>query len=331
MIHKFDDVRRCVSSSVNYEKTVQTPSVDILKTMTFNEKTLWTDATVPYELMEYGKVPPLGVRDLQKQGIIGDGVNVAIIDQPLALDHPEYKGKIVEYKTFTPEGYDIGISSMHGPAVSSLLVGRNLGVAPGAKVYYAAVPCWLGDAQYEAQALRWIINVNKTLSEKEKIKFVSVSAAPGDCQVRSKNARKWIKAVEEAEKSGICVVECTEGKRFVTAGYFDYQERNFVYGFPHLLMKAAQKGEVHVPNSQRTVAESYDNKYFGYAFNGVGGLSWGIPYSVGVLCMGQQVNPNLSAFELRDLLIESAQKNDCIINPADFINRVKNIDAYADI
>ena len=50
-------------------------------------------------------------------------VNVAIIDQPLALDHPEYKGKIASYKIFTPENYEMNVSSMHGPAVTSFLVG----------------------------------------------------------------------------------------------------------------------------------------------------------------------------------------------------------------
>lgn len=118
-------------------------------------------------------------------------------------------------------------------------------------------------------------------------------------------------------------MECSEGKRFASAGYIDYFSKEFKYGFPNRPMYRAQVGNVHVPNSLRTVAESYDNKNFSYAYNGVGGLSWGIPYATGVLCLGQQVNPKSTAFELRDLLIETAQTNKCVIDPNGFIEKVK--------
>jgi hypothetical protein len=181
------------------------------------------------------------------------------------------------------------------------------------------------------QALRWIMSINENFPEDEKIKFVSVSAAPGDSQQRPKNSESWLRAVKEAEDAGLCVVDCTEGHRFLTLGYVDYQTQEFCYGFPHMKMNRPQQGEVHVPNSQRTVAESYDNKSFGYTFNGVGGLSWGIPYGVGVLCLGQQVNKNLSAAELKELLIETAAENNCIVNPYEFINRVKAADFSSEL
>lgn len=53
---------------------------------------------------------------LYQQGITGKGVNVAIIDQPMYLDHPEFTGKIAEY-------YDTSCgseSNMYGPVVTSL-------------------------------------------------------------------------------------------------------------------------------------------------------------------------------------------------------------------
>ena len=56
-----------------------------------------------------------------------------------------------------------------------------------------------------------------------------------------------------------------------------------------------------------------------------GGLSWGIPYAVGVLCLGQQAGRNLDAFELKDALIETAAENNCIINPYQFIQRVEEL------
>ena len=317
---QFEDVRLTKQQD---KGIIETPNIEILTTMSFNQGTKWTDNTLPKQVIEYGKVPPLGISSLHKNGINGNGVNVAIIDQPLALDHPEYKKQIAAYKVFAPKDYPIKVSSMHGPAVTSLLVGKEIGVATQAKVYYAAVPMWLGDAQYEVEALKWIMQINAALPEKDKIKFVSVSAATGDKELRPKNYELWNKTVQEAEKSGLCVLDCTEGHRFVSAGYIEYETDKFHYGYLDKEMYKAQQGKVHVPNSLRTVAESYDNKNFSYTYNGIGGLSWGIPYAAGVLCLGQQVNPKLSAMQLKKFLIESAAKNNCIVNPEDFIEMAK--------
>lgn len=316
---KFDDVRLTEHQD---KGIVETPSIDILTTMSFNQDTKWTDDTLPKQIIEYGKVPPLGIKDLHKIGVNGAGVNVAIIDQPLALEHPEYREQIAVYKIFAPDGEPMG-SSMHGPAVASLLAGKEIGVANQAKVYYAAVPMWLGDAQYEVQALKWIMEINSKLPEKDKIKFVSISADPGYKDLRPKNYDLWPKAVEEAEKSGLCVLDCSREHGFVSSGYIDYQTKKFHYGSPDYECDQAKQGKVHVPNSLRTVAESYDNEKFSYAYNGVGGLSWGIPFAAGVLCLGQQVNPKLSAMQLKKLLIESAANNNCIVNPEAFIEMVK--------
>jgi len=321
-VKKFDDIRAGFFNK-NSDKIYKTPSFDILKTLQFNEQTKWSDNNPPNELIEYGKEPPLGVKDLHGMGVNGEGVNVAIIDQPLAVNHPEYKGKVFAYKKFAPDGYEMKVSSMHGPAVTSLLAGENIGVAPNVNVFYASVPCWLGDAIYEIQAVKWIIEINKSLPKNKKIKFISVSAAPGDPYMRSKNHELWLDCVEEAKKEGILVVDCTTGNRFVTAGYVDPTTKEFCYGFPDMRMIRPQKGEVHVPNSVRTVAESYDNENFGYTYCGKGGLSWGIPYAVGVLCLGQQINPSLSAFELKEILIESAAQNNCVIDPKAFLEMVK--------
>ena len=318
LVNQFEDVRAIKG---NKKCVYNCDSEEVLKTLTFNSGTKWANPDVAQKILERGKIPPLDIKKLHKLGITGKGVNVAIIDQPLALHHPEYSKNI---NIIFPQNYDIPISSMHGPAVTSLLCGKSCGVAPDANIYYCAVPMWLGDAQYEAKALNWILKLNKELDDDKKIKFVSVSAAPGDKAMRPKNWEKWIKTIKKVQEAGICVVECTEGNRFTSVGYVDLSDNSFKYGFPNRSMKNAQLNQVHVPNSMRTLAESSDDKHFSYMYSGVGGLSWGIPYAVGTLCLAEQVNPELSAFELKDLLIESARKNNGIINPIDFVKTVKN-------
>ena len=314
---KIVDIRN-ISFSPN-NKIHKVPKLRKLKEWIFNADTKWKDDDLPKFLIEYGKNPPY-LENLHSMGLKGDGVTVAIIDQPLALNHPEYDGKILKYKNFCENSKE---SSMHGPAVTSLLVGENIGVAPHANVVYAAIPTWFCDANYAVQALEWIIEENKKLPKGEKIKFVSVSAGFGVDRI-FRHSENWNALVEKAQKNGLCIVECTEGKKFISSGYVDVETKEFKYGFPSMPMRMKQVGNVHVPCSMRTVAESYDNKNFSYTYSGVGGLSWAIPYAVGLLAIGQQINKNMSAFDLKNILIETASENECVVDPDKFAERVKS-------
>ena len=176
LLKPFDDIRDVNDNKSVFEEN-EYRAEDII-TFTFNEGTvLKGNEKLQSEIMENGKNPGLGIRELHKEGLTGKGINVAIIDQNLLLHHPEFDGKIAGY-------YDTGCEqasnsgSMHAPAVTSILVGNTIGVAPDAKVYFAAAPSWKEDSEYYAKGLYWIIEENKKLPEGEKIRVVSVSAAP---------------------------------------------------------------------------------------------------------------------------------------------------------
>lgn len=85
--------------------------------------------------MELGKNPGLGSRELHQKGITGKGVGIAIIDQSLLVDHVEYKEQLKMYEEI--HCYDER-ASMHGPAVASIAVGKTVGVALEADLYYIA-------------------------------------------------------------------------------------------------------------------------------------------------------------------------------------------------
>lgn len=301
----------------------KTPNLSTLTTLTFDEDTLWTDNQLPQKLLNDAKTPPLGVNELHKVNINGQGVNVAIIDQPLSLNHPEYKNQITSYKYFAPKESDKFISSLHGPAVTSLLCGKNLGVAPHAKIYYYAMQPGLLDSKYYAQALEDIIKTNETLKDKDKIKFVSVSCSLSGEDSHFENQSIWDKVYKHAKEKGICVIDCSKKTGFVGLGYQEIGDKNsFKYGFPNNNFQELNK-PVYAPGSKRTIATSYDDKHFSYTYDGIGGLSWSIPYVTGLLCLGQQQNPNLSAENLKEILINSSKNNNFVINPMVFIRQVK--------
>lgn len=307
-------------------------SSDDIITFTFNEGTvLKGNEELQDKIMNNGKNPGLGIGELHKEGITGKGINVAIIDQNLLLHHPEFDGKIVEY-------YDTGCEqeanrgSMHAPAVTSIFVGNTIGVAPDANVYFAAAPSWNGNSEFYAKGLYWIIEENKKLPEGEKIRVVSVSAAPsGDGSPFTQNLDMWDEAVLAAQDEGILVLDCRDNEKtgIIAPAFYDPENPNNVSmctgGFPtstHVI----QSSRIGVPTSYRTVAEEYREGSPSYQYTGQGGLSWGIPYAAGVLTLGWQVNPALDNAQIIQTLFETcsiANDGSNIINPIAFIDAIK--------
>ena len=152
----FEDFRGKDLSQENFSDI----SVNVLRTIEFDTETVWPGEKNlpqrfnPEKLLEESKNPGLGIRGLHEQGITGQGVVIAIIDQRLDINHPEYKDSIADYSEYGETEKEA--VSMHGPAVASLLVGKNCGVAPGAKLVYKAVPAGRSFL-FEAKALNDIV------------------------------------------------------------------------------------------------------------------------------------------------------------------------------
>jgi serine protease AprX len=281
------------------------------------------------DILVQGMNPGLGIRKLHKQGITGKGVNVAIIDQNLVVDHPEFQGKIIKY-------IDLGTNqpanqgSMHGPAVASLLVGENIGTAPGASLTFVAAPSWTADAKDQADALNWIIEENEKLPAGGKIRVVSISAAPsGPGSPFTLNNDAWDVAYQRATEAGLLVLDCTTDHGVTAPCYHDLDDPDNVAkctpGWPGISFHP-MPDKIYVPSSFRTTAEEYSQGDFSYQYTGRGGLSWSIPYLAGVLALGWQIRPDLSGTQLLDLVFRSAYSMDGnlkIIDPGAFINMVR--------
>ncbi len=302
----------------------------IIPTFWFNQKTTWPQkfSSIANSVMENAKNPGLGIRSLHAQGITGKGVTVAIIDQNIFLDHPEFAGKVISYQLFGEAKK--ASASMHGPAVLSLLAGTSIGTAPDATVYFAAADSWTQDAKTQADALRWIINENRQLPSSKKIRAVSISAAPsGPGSLFTKNNSEWDIARILAEQEGIIVLDCTRDHGKTAACFYNLQYPDSISGctlgysgFPATI----DPSRLYIPTSVRTTAEEYNQGTFEYQYTGRGGLSWSIPYLTGVLALGWQIRPELTGEEMLSLAFSSAYYKDGgkIINPVAFIDSVRN-------
>jgi len=304
---------------------------DLPATLWFHQKTVWpvhmSAGIDPDRSLSQGMNPGLGVHALHAQGLTGKGINVAIIDQPLFEDHPEFAGKIVAY-------HDVGCkseTSMHGPAVASLLVGSKCGTAPDARLYFVAAPSWTADTAFQAEALDWLVQQNAKLEAGKKIRVVSVSAAPsGTGSPFIKNTGMWDEACARAEAAGLLVLDCTSHHGFIGPCFYDPTDPENVGkckpGFPSRPGHSGDSRHILVPCSPRTTAEEYVKGQFGYQYCGQGGLSWSIPYCAGVLALGCQARPDLEPAQIKELLFKSAHKTSeaaLSIDPPEFIRMVR--------
>jgi hypothetical protein len=288
-------------------------SIDDLLYATFNDRTIWPALNqIPpkfdwQKIMELGKNPGLGVRSLHKKGITGRGVAVAILDQPLLVDHQEYADRLRLYEEIhIQKGTD---PQMHGPAVASIAVGKTVGVAPEAELYYIAQ--WNFDwekgktptLRYLAQAVHRIVEINERLPKDKKIRVISISKG---WRPSHKDYREITRAVQKAKAKGILVL-CTSVEEIYRGFDFGGLGRAplanpDVFGSyePGLfLARAFKQGRLSpnescfwVPMDSRTTASPGGSNE--YVFYRTGGFSWAVPYIAGVYALAVQVDPDIT-------------------------------------
>ncbi|MFH1457004.1 MAG: S8/S53 family peptidase [Patescibacteria group bacterium] len=324
-IEKFADLCGLDLSKI----TISSKTAKELVITNFDTQTKWPPVDKlpthlnPEKFLEESKNPGLGIKELHEQGITGQGVIVATIDQKLDTNHPEYEQTIKSYDEYGKTKREP--ISMHGPAVASLLVGQNCGVAPGAKLVYKAVPSGSRNFLPWAQALKDIIEKNKNLKPENKVKVVSCSIGymtenpePG--------LNEWIDALEKAKEEGIFVVD-VEGDQvdIPFSGGGSPKNKNDFGSYLSWLGNNEGNDKLIVPSDYRTMASSW-NKKGQYMYNGRGGLSWSVPYLAGLFALILQVNPNIKREEIAEITNESAvvnKKGLKIINPKGIIDLVK--------
>jgi hypothetical protein len=295
-------------------------SLNDLLYASFDSQTQWPTADkMPPDfdwqhIMELGKNPGLGIRQLHAQGVTGKGVGIAIIDQTLLVDHWEYKDQLRLYE----EGGDIQggwlDTQMHGPAVASIAVGKTVGVAPEADLYYIATALCNGrDFACLAQNVRRILEVNRQLPEDRKIRVLSMSIGWGP---ESKGYDEITAAVQEAKAADMLVicssVEEVHGFKFQALGRSPLLDPDKFESYEPGLFWAKQFYEgagssdrLLVPMDSRTTASpgGMDD----YVFYREGGWSWAIPYIAGVYALAAQVKPTITPDEFWSLALKTGR------------------------
>lgn len=283
----------------------------------FDTQTLWPPAKnmpvsfQPGRILELGKDPGLNIRRLHARGITGRGIGIAIIDQPVLVEHDEYKDRWLLYAEMNIKPSTC--ASMHGSAVCSVLAGKTTGVAPGIDLYYIAT--WPGvwskekkggfdyDLTFYADALKKIIALNRALPAGKKIRAVAFMLGFSE---KRKGFAAMTAAIASAAGEGIFVISCslaeTHGFKFngldrglladpdIAASYSPAS-----WWMEEFFQGKAEPDRLLLPMDSRTLAGPAGPE--DYAFYRFGGWSWVTPYIAGLYALGCQVKGNLTPAE----------------------------------
>jgi subtilisin family serine protease len=323
---KSNDAYQIDFRSRDLSETDLSGKMDSIIYSSFDSQTKWPkslpDNFDPKAVMEMGKNPGLNIRKLHEEGITGKGVGIAIIDQTLLVGHEEYKDRLKCYE----EIHNISENAMmHGPAVASIAVGKNVGVAPGADLYYIASifgtyedQKFNRDFTWMAKSIDRIVEINNGLPEDKKIRVISISSG---CTRADIGYEEVEAAIKRANKNNIFVVHASLNSygniRFYGLGrdilkdpdivnsyglsVFDksfsmsLQSDNGIFDKLRRFLKRKSNQTIYVPMDSRTYASPIGNE--DYTFSSVGGVSWSIPYIAGLYALCFQVNPNITPKE----------------------------------
>jgi subtilisin family serine protease len=339
------DVRHCDISKVNLSV------VDNYNDLSFDTDTIWPEKLPegfdPNQLLEFNKNPGLGIRALHDKGITGKGVSIAIIDSALLQDHEQYKDNLMSYERIHCVD---DAAQMHGPAVASIAVGKDIGVAPGAKLYYIASTfgrfdtmnnSFEFDASIIADSILRVLEINKFLPDSDKIRVISISRGYGS---NDKGYEEITNAIKSAEEQNVFVITTSTYNYYKNFNLFgmdrDYTDnpddpKSFkpVYWIEDKFYSDLwHQNCLLVPAGSRTYAGCTGTEDYSLEHNA--GLSWASPWCAGFYALCCQVKADLTPQEFIEAVNSTATTTEIthnnktyefknIINPAAAIEKLK--------
>jgi hypothetical protein len=309
------DMRNGDVSKIDFSK------IDDLKDISFNSETIWPEVLPegfhPEDILEWNKNPGLGIRALHERGITGSNVSIAIIDDGLLLEHQEYKDNLMLYEKIH---YADQLEEMNGPAVASIAVGKTIGVAPDAKLYYiAASPGHYTETSIEydqsiyADCILRVLEMNNNLPEDEKIRVISISSG---FDSNFKGYPEFVAAVDKAKADNIFVLTSTTENNYdfalfgVERPYMsDPNDVNSYTPASWILGDLPNAGNwydkyILVPMGSRTYACVMGAEK--YEFGICGGLRLTMPWCAGFYALCCQVKPDITPEEFLSIVKSTA-------------------------
>jgi subtilisin family serine protease len=289
---------------------------DKLNKATFDSKTLWPDnlpvGFIPDKIMELNKNPGLNIKRLHQKGITGKGVGIGIIDQALLVDHIEYNNQLKYY--IERNTVNTHKASFHGAAVASIAVGKNVGAAPDADLFYISEDFNL--VKYNnsilAASINNLLNINKYIISENRIRVISISW--GDELIDAKGKDELNAAYKRARDEGVLLLTTSFSRRenleFFGLDKNPMSDPDDFNSYTANLYGETKRYNISVPMNYRCIASPTGNT--DYVVYSNGGKSWAAPYVAGVYALACQVKPDITYEEFWRTAAETSRT---IYNP----------------
>ena len=299
----------------------------------------------PKEFLESRKNPGLGIRNLHKMGVKGQGRSVAIIAPFYLCNHMEYHNALKGYEVVGPNIEEKGFRAVANGFVSSV-VGKTCGVAPSAEAYYYAVNKENRTQVYYAIAIKKAIELHKKLKSEGKsgLDVIQIQAALTNPLFKSEEGYDdTLKAVEEAESLGIwvtCNDRFEENKKLRRERIFckldgDVENPDDYMLVQHSVLHRVPKTEKELfinslcfPTGARTVAlDIKQNEYVldEYGFEHCDG-PFSEAYATGLYLLAKNIKEDITPYEFLSSCLKTGTFKEgvgTIVNPIGLIESLK--------
>ena len=252
----------------------------------------------------------------------------------MLVDHVEYKEQLKSYEEIYCSAVE---AQMHGPAVASIAVGKTVGVAPEADLYYIASSFgtsneegFIYELSWVAKAIDRIVEINSTLSQGNKIRVISISLGIGSHMNGYKEA---LTSIENAKKEGIDTLY-VGSREYMGLGRDSLRDPddNTSYSKGNYWKSGIYNNQsLLIPMDSRCYASP--TGIHDYEFSKHGGMSWTVPYIAGLYALACQVDPEMtpglfwlevnSTSDTVSVDNSNQEKLGKIINPVKLIERIQ--------
>ena len=284
----------------------------------------------PTKILEQAKQP------VYRPLATGKGINIAVMDNPLDVNNPEYADNIKFFQG--PLNNQNVAPHKHSGMVMGHLVGKSTGMAPDANVYYFTKITYQDRKKRHkeyANVLRSIIEFNNEQKPENKIHILSCSWGG-----RKKFSPEIADLLNQLEQDGVKIILCDSdyveeatlsGRDFMPCNNPNMTniQPNVQKEVQELLHMANISKVIGIPTNMRTTPLESN----GWQYRISGGESSSAPYIAGVYACALEGNqlfmtrPNWQQ-ELNDILKSTAtqtEQGNYIINPSGICTKVSEI------
>ena len=263
---------------------------------------------------------------VHKQGILGKGIGIAIVDTGL-FPHPDYRSRITGWYDALyqkPAPYD---DNGHGSHVAGIAAGAGTfshgkykGIAPQANLIGVKVLNSKGNGTIHdiMNGLQWILKNQERL----KIRIVNISIGTNDRHAYPEDSA-FVRKVNQLWDAGIIVVAAAgnqgpdpqtisapgNSRKIITVGSYDFAERTDVIPSSHSgagpTFSCIKKPDVVAPGSH-IISCCPPDKTNGSLYSKKSGTSMSTPIVSGAAALVLSYNKALSNDDFKKLLCKSA-------------------------